>query len=278
MSNLPHIHNLIYGEPWAITEAWHGTLAEIYANKIAGLNTPDRINAELAAAGGQADKSAKPYEIQGDVAIVSLVGPLVPKATMFTRMSGMTSMQAFSSYFNMAMADDVVASVIPLVESPGGTTQGMFESAQVIRDARGKKPIIAFIEGLGASAAYLIASQADEVWASVGATVGSLGVIARMDSDERMMKNAGVDSLVIRSKELKAPGSGGITPNQMTAMHRRVMELDAMMMEVVSSARPRMDMKLAANGDIYTGRRALEVGLVDGITTLEKLIASLSGK
>lgn len=281
MSNLPHVHNLIFGEPWAITPEYHGTIAQIYATKIADLNTPERIDAALAAVGGQAakkDPNAKPYDVVGDVAVLALNGPLVPKGSLFTQVSGLTSMASFSAAFRAAMADELVNSIIIAVDSPGGTVQGMLETAQTIRDARsgGTKPIMSLIDGLGASAAYVIACQANETWCTIGATVGSIGVIATVQSDDRAMKNQGIDSVVVRSKELKAPGTGALTPNQMTAIQKRVMDLDAMVEETVGLGRPKMDLKAVANGDIWTGKHALAAGLVDGITTLPRLINSLS--
>lgn len=280
MSNLPHVHNVLFGEPWMIAEAWHNTLAEIYTNKIDGLNTPEKIEAAITAAGGQQppkDPNRKPYEVRGDVAVIALEGPLIPKGGLFTKISGLTSMAEFRSTFSMAVTDEAVSSIVLHIDSPGGSVIGAFETAAMVLEARnGAKPVVSMIDGIGASCAYLIASQAVEVFASEASVVGSIGVIARLDSIERMKRNAGVDPVVIRSSELKAIGAGDITPNQMGELQKRVAEYFAMFKNAVSIARPNLDVESVATGQTWIGKKSVEVGLVDGITTLEKLIASLS--
>ena len=76
------------------------------------------------------------------------------------------------------MADERVNSVLLLIDSPGGEVAGLFDLVDEIYHARGTKPIIAVADEAAFSAAYAIASAADEVYLPATAQVGSIGVIA----------------------------------------------------------------------------------------------------
>ena len=75
-----------------------------------------------------------------------------------------------------ALADDTVQSILLHVDSPGGQVAGVQEAADALYAARTRKPLAAYIEDLGASGAYHLASQAEFISANKNAEVGSIGV------------------------------------------------------------------------------------------------------
>ena len=91
------------------------------------------------------------------------------------------------------MADPAVKAIVLSIDSPGGTVDGTDNLANAIFAARGKKPIVALGDGTLASAAYWIASGADQIFASDNsAKIGSIGVVATHEDYSRAEENAGV--------------------------------------------------------------------------------------
>ena len=111
--------------------------------------------------------------------------------------------------------------------------------------------------------------------------VGSIGVVARLDNTDRAERNEGNDPIIIRSSELKAIGAGGpVTPSQTQELQRMVMGLFAMFKANVSAGRPGLDMDAISTGQTWFGKShnsepsAIDMGLVDNLSTLAKLIAA----
>ena len=118
------------------------------------------------------------------IAILSIDGPLFKYANLMTEISGATSYQMFVKDFTQAVESDEVKAIILDIDSPGGMTNGMTETSQIIRDARGIKPIYSYIGGTGASAAYGLACAADHIICEKSALVGSIGVILSVEAGE----------------------------------------------------------------------------------------------
>jgi ClpP class serine protease len=93
--------------------------------------------------------------------VLPVFGILGQRMNLPLQMSGGTSTELLSRDVQQLLADDDVASIVLLVDSPGGSCHGMGELATKLRAERGTKPIVACMSSLCASAAYWIASQAD---------------------------------------------------------------------------------------------------------------------
>jgi ClpP class serine protease len=106
---------------------------------------------------------------------------------------------------------------------------------------------------------------------------GSVGVIARFDNTDRAEKNAGNDPVVIRSKELKAPGNGPMSPNQMGSLQKLVMKLDGMFEEAVKRARAGVK-KEAMTGESFIGQECVDLGLCDKVATMEEVLKIYGSK
>lgn len=138
-----------------------------------------RMDALAARMGGKLD-GARNAQVRDGVAILEVVGPIVRRADMFSDISGATSVQALSTDFEVAISSSQVDAVLFTIHSPGGEVTGINEFAQMIMDARGGKPIWAYIEGDGASAAYWIASATERIVVGKTADVGWIGVVMAM--------------------------------------------------------------------------------------------------
>src|SRR5207302_11309430 len=113
----------------------------------------------------------------------------------------------FGQEFDAAIADPNVSAVVLDTDCPGGSAAGTPELASKIRAARGKKPIIAVANALMASAAYWIASAADEIVATPSADVGSVGGYqAHLDQSQALEKE-GLKVTFIQEPALKTAGN-----------------------------------------------------------------------
>ena len=129
---------------------------------------------------------------QGGIAVVPVMGALSRRGDPWTDMLGWTTYEGLAGTLRTLAADRSVARIVLRVDSPGGTVFGVEDAAQAVTDAAKRKPVVAIADGLMASAAYWIASGADEIVAVPGAEVGSIGIIAVHFDESGALEKAGV--------------------------------------------------------------------------------------
>ena len=272
MRDLQRVMAAVFNEPWLIDPAKMGIIQAVLENAAADGDP------WAASPSGRIQPPSKPaMQIIGSTAIIPIVGIISRRANMLTEMSGGTSIEFLDQQLTDAISNDSVKNILLNIDSPGGAAQGVPEFASRVYAVTqiSTKQIVGFAE-LAASAAYWIGSQCDALYCSEAAPVGSIGVVMTIMDDSRALKNMGVDPVTIRSSELKAPGAGPLTPNQIASLQDRIMQIFGMFKDGVSRARPRVDIEAVSTGDIWLGKRAVEMGLVDGVSTFEAVIAKLS--
>ena len=277
----PHyarILRLVSEHPWAMLPARLATIIELLEFRAAGhMFTDEEIQARIGA-------GPRPAAHGGPVAVLPLHGVMAPRMTMFTQVSGGTSAEAFGRTFRAAVADPDISAVVLDVDSPGGSVFGIEELAAVVHGARGRKPIVAVANTLMASAAYWVASQADEILASPSAQVGSIGVIGvHQDLSEAEAKE-GIRTTLVTAGKYKGDGSehAPLSDTARAAMQQIVDSYYAAFTQDVSRGRA---VPVGAvrdgfgEGQVLPAKHALKEGLIDGIGTLEQVVARLaSGK
>lgn len=162
---------------------------------------------------------------------------------------------------------DSVKGVILAIDSPGGTTVGGEAIFEAVRKISDKKPIVAQVGTLAASAGYMIAAGSDHIVAHKSSIVGSIGVIFQYPNFQGMLDNLGIDVRAIKSSPLKAePSFFGQTPPEAEAMIRNMI-LDSYdwFKGIVAERRDftPAETDALADGSVFTGRQALENGLID---------------
>ncbi|MHA1189810.1 MAG: S49 family peptidase, partial [Alphaproteobacteria bacterium] len=108
---------------------------------------------------------------------------------------------------------DAVKAIILKINSPGGAASGGEALYQAVRKAAAEKPVVAVIEGLGASGAYMTAIAADRIIARESALTGSIGVILQFPNVEGLLGKIGVQYHSIKSAPLKAAPDMFSTPD-----------------------------------------------------------------
>ena len=177
---------------------------------------------------------------------------------------------------------DRVKGVILAVDSPGGTTAGGEAIFEAVRRLAEKKPVVAQVGTLAASAGYMIASASDHIVARKSSIVGSIGVLVQFPDVTGLMDKVGIKLEEIKSSPLKAePSPFNPTTEEERAMIR-AMILDSYdwFVGLVTERRPlsRVETERLADGSVFTGRQALERKLVDALGGEEAALVWLKSK
>jgi protease IV len=205
------------------------------------------------------------------VAVIDVSG-LISNARAQTMFGGMgeNPVSLLAEKLDMAKNDASVKAVVLRINSPGGTvaaSETMYEQVKRFRKDSGK-PVVVCITDLGASGGYFVACSADQIICQPSSIVGSIGVIIQTVSFAGTMKLLGISADAIISGPMKSMGS---PLKDMNAEERKIFQ--AMVddfygefIKTVAAARPKLTIekvRAMADGRVYTGRQALELGLVD---------------
>lgn len=175
--------------------------------------------------------------------------------------------------------DEDVVAVILEVNSPGGVSvagETIFDGLRKLAEA---KPMVAVIEGVGTSAAYLAASASEHIVARNGSIVGSIGVIAQFPDVSELLDTVGVQMYEVRSGELKAQPSVFSPPSGEALEALQILIADNFDWFVAQIAERRgLDGAVIRGfeGTVFTGARGIDVGLVDAIGGQDEALAYLN--
>lgn len=178
--------------------------------------------------------------------------------------------------------DSSIPALVLDIDSPGGgvvPSQEIYE--EVLKVKKKDKKVVASLRGLGASGGYYVACAADTIVANPGTLTGSIGVIFEFPVVQELFKKIGVRFEVVKRGKLKEVGTWN---RPMTKEERSLLQsviddtYDQFVEAVVEGRRLDQDKVLElADGRIFTGRQAKELGLVDELGDLEDAI-SIAGK
>ncbi|TVR08625.1 MAG: signal peptide peptidase SppA [Salinarimonadaceae bacterium] len=172
-----------------------------------------------------------------------------------------------------------VRGVVVAINSPGGTVTGSEQLHRALRDLSEKKPVVAFVEGTGASGAYIAAIAADHIVARETAIIGSIGTMFQVPNFNELMQSVGVSVIEVKSSPLKAAPSatGPVDPAGVDALQVVVDDTYAWFRDLVGARRSLSGAALAevADGRVHSGKRAVSLGLVDELGGEEAAIGWL---
>lgn len=252
--------------PWAITEDYLRLMIEISLRQNL---TPEAVEAQR----GEKLQNTYAVEIRNGVAIIPVRGPIARYMNLFSEISGGTSIQALAKDFNAALKNSDVSAILLNIDSPGGEANGVNEFAAMVYQARGTKPITAYIGGLGCSAAYWIASAADEIIADDMAILGSIGVIAALPRDDDPGQIVFVSSNAPR-KHLDLATEDGRADVQATLDALETVFVGAVARHRgVDTARVLSDF---GRGGVLVGQAAVAAGLADRLGSFEATLAGMA--
>ena len=219
------------------------------------------------------NNSQKTVTIPDRVAVINIEGTIVcgadSKENLFQQANGITS-GTIMKQIREAAADDSVKALVLRIDSGGGSATAAEEvGRELLRfKEQTKKPIVATMGNTGASAAYWIAACAsDKIYANATTLTGSIGVYMPYMNTEELFKKIGITSDKIKSGPYKdiLTNDRPMTPEEKELLQNIVDEIYDQFVYTVSAGR-RMEtskVRAIADGRIYTGRQAKNIGLVD---------------
>jgi signal peptide peptidase SppA len=266
------IVSAIARQPWAITPDGLELVLGIAQRRI-----NDR---EAVLAAPLERRESGSVRMRDGVAVISVMGTIFPRANYFTDISGATSIETLALHFGEAVAAADIKAVVLHIDSPGGQITGVHEFAERIFAARDIKPVVAYISGMGTSAAYWIACAAGRVVADATASLGSIGVVTAWTDDKEARKSRGLTDYEIVSsqspnKRLDPAGREG-----RAAIQRQLDETADIFIADVARYRGESIVTVKEDfgrGGIMLAAEAVKVGMADAIGSLEEVIAELAG-
>lgn len=223
-------------------------------------------------------------KVSGNVAILPMYGVINQRASIWSEMFGGTSTQGLGAAFVRAVNDDKIGAIVFDVDSPGGTTAGVQELADVIWQGSQRKPVVAVANSQMASAAYWLGSQVGSqklrLVASPGAEVGSVGVFRMHEDVSEMLAADGIKVTFIQAGKYKTEANP-YEPLTAEAAEFHQGQVDATYDQFIGAvSRGRGVAKSVARDGFGQGRsfhaaQAAEMGLVDRVATLGKVLEEL---
>lgn len=300
MTEFPHLRAAVFNTPWAIMEDRLMAIVEVIERRISGV----RLSADEVAniKGGRqhngvlellsfsdpltplaAGPQNSPAGTGAVIAVINVMGIIAQHASQVDDISGPggTSTDRLGASFRSAIADPNVKAIVLNIDSPGGSVNGVQAVADEIYRSRGKKPIVAQVNSLAASAAYWIASAADEIVMTPGAQAGSIGVYATHKDVSVAAEKEGVKVTFISAGKYKTEGHP-FSPLDSEAASAMQLQVDAYYVDFVNGvARGRgvsaEDVRSGyGQGRVLKDKMAIKEGLADRIDTMDGTLKRLS--
>ena len=221
------------------------------------------------------NNSEKTVTVPDRVAVINISGTIASgaegKDSLFNQANGVTS-GSIMKQIREAAADDSVKALVLRIDSGGGSATAAEEVGRELKRFKEntKKPVVATMGNTGASAAYWIAAcSSDKVYANATTLTGSIGVYMPYMNTEELFKKIGITSNKIKSGPYKDIMSSDrpMTPEEQAILQNIVNEIYNEFVATVAAGRKMEESKVRtlADGRVYTGLQAKNLGLVDEI-------------
>jgi serine protease SohB len=175
----------------------------------------------------------------------------------------------------LSIADPEKDEIVVRLESGGGMVHSYGLAAAQLDRIRAKGiSLTACVDKVAASGGYMMACVADRIVASPFAILGSIGVVAQLPNFHRLLKKNDVDVEILTAGEHKRTLTmfGENTEKGRAKFLEDLEDTHVLFKDYVSERRPGLDISAVATGDIWFGRRALEVNLIDEIKTSDEYL------
>jgi signal peptide peptidase SppA len=271
----------VLNAPWAIQPSKLLELNAIYAAHLSGEKI-DIAAVEARLGRPLANEQQRDYDIVDGVAVISIEGVIAKKMNMFSMISGGASSELARRSLMAAQADASVHSIILSIDSPGGTVDGTQTLGDAVFEARATKPIATLGNGMMASAAYWIGSAANAAYIAEDTTaVGSIGVVTAHQDISGAEAAKGIKTTEISAGKYKriASSYAALSDEGRQSIQDRLDYMYSLFVGAVARNRG-VDAKVVlenmADGRVFIGNQAIEAGLVDGVMSLDALVAKLN--
>ena len=260
---------------WAGSSTSHKTALEAEAGYVA----------KLAADHGSDDEDETPRLLSVDqgIATITIHGSLVNSDSPYLKYYGVCGYPEIRNAMLAAANDPEVKQILLDIDSGGGAVSGCDDTGKLIRMISSKiKPVTTYADTM-CSAAYWLGSSASKVYAAKASLVGSIGIISTFVEHSEANKMEGLGVTVIRAGKHKALANPNekLTAEARAQIQKVVDSAYTVFVEHVAEMRgvtyAKADVEMA-DGQEFIGQAAVDVGLLDGLTTYDALITKLRAK
>jgi capsid assembly protease len=273
MTDLPHIASRLFGTPLLVARA--------KLDVILGVLGPRLASHDLEPSGFDTMPSRESERTPEGIAIVPVTGTLVSRSGYLGAASGLMSYGDIGDAIENAALDPLVWGIVLDIDSPGGEVGGLFDLTDRIAAIRRDtgKPIHAVANEAALSAAYAIASAADEITITQTGEVGSIGVVAVHVDESAADRQAGLAWSFIHAGECKVDGN----PHEPLSPRARAdiqADVDLLYERFVALVARHRDLSpeavRATEAGICRGDLAVRAGLADRVGTLRQTIDQMA--
>ena len=265
-----NVIHALYEEPWLITATFHKRLCEIFDAHVTGLAHAEGGCAMLF---DEEETDDFEVEVKDGIAFIQVNGVIGRRVGSLEKSSGVTDILDISKSVVEADLREDVKGIFLDIDSPGGGVTGVPEFGRMLSDV--EKPVVAYTDGLMASAGYWIASGADAIFASPSSVVGSIGVYMAVLDSSRAYELEGYKQNLIATGKYKGAGVPGVpvTEEQLANFQKGV---DEVMQWFVAAVTMHRDVSAdSMQGQTFHAKEAQERGLIDGVSSREDAVQEL---
>jgi protease-4 len=251
------ILNKVFNVPWLVQPEVHYAIQKAVTNKMAGVHADSLVD--------ETGETPLAYTDPSSFLVVPVFGIIGSHLSLVESLCGGFDLQALSAQLKQAASDDNVKGVVLWFNSPGGTVSNVRETAELIAEVDGTKPVYAFTDGQMCSAAYWLASQCRAILASPSSDVGSIGVYMALLDETAALEKEGFKVNAISAGKFKLSGASFKT---LTDEERAMFQDDVNRIynAFTSAIKAKRQVDSAHfEGQVYDGEEAVTYGLVDGL-------------
>lgn len=223
---------------------------------------------------GQVDYKTYDVSYHGNVGIIHISGIISRHADMFAQFFGLGSaaIENLAKDFQSLLDNEEVKSIILDFDTPGGAITGVNELAEIIYNARGIKPIKAYVTGMACSAGYFLASACDEIIIDEMGQVGSIGVM-------RVVSKQNDKSVIFKSSQSPMKNIEADSELGKAEYQAKVDYLASIFIDKVAKYRGITSDEVITRGNkggVLVGAVAVTAGLADRLGSMDMLINELN--
>lgn len=259
-----------------------------YANQPL-LATPQLVKSAVSLLFGNAVPSAistektqnlinKVTEIRGDIGILNITGPIF-RYGKIDACDVVYGTQHYSEEFARLDKDPSISHIIINFDTGGGEAAGIAELARQINES--DTPTTAYVDGMAASAGYWLASACNRIVAADTAFLGSIGVVFAWLDTTKMMDKIGIEEIEIVSSVSPKKRPDVSSDDGRAQVQVWADDLADIFVSSVASYRGVQDSTVLRDfgqGDVMIASKAIKFGMVDAVSTFEKLILEIKGE
>lgn len=278
MHNLIRLLECFYGTPWAIADSYLKSL-EIQLLDCYRQQTENGLVESF----GAENRAMKTVATASGVGVIPIRGAIGHRASFLSDFFGWPTTERIGQTLQQMVDDPSVGAIVLDIDSPGGMAVGNEELHQQMMRSRGKKPIIAQVTGMAASAAYYIASAADEIVMTQSSEVGSIGTVMVHGDFSEAYKAAGIKPTVIKAGKYKWEGHPyePLSDEAQAEFQRQVDAHYDMFVKAVARGR---DVSVSTvksdfgQGRLLMGKDAVAVKMADRIGAMDDVLAKFGAR